>query len=172
MLQATSYKLQTKKGFSLLETIVAISILALALSGILSLSSMGIRSSRQAVNQTAAFFLASEAIEYVRNVRDGNVLAGRSWSSGLSCSEPNGCYVDVPNQALNACAGPCPKIRFDGATNLYNHLSGEDTIFTRQILISVIDPEKEAKLTVNIFWPFGGITRNFTLETYIYNVSF
>ena len=160
-----------KNGFTLLETLVAVSILALALAGILSLSSIGIHSSSNAANQIKAFFLASEAVEYVRNKRDNNILAGSGWLSGLAGCE-SGCYIDAPNDVIAACAGGvCPKLKFNPATNLYNHNSGNDSAFTRKLTIAQ-SAAYEIKLSAEVSWPQGGITRTFTIEERLFDLSF
>src|SRR3989338_617192 len=77
----------TQRGFSLVETIVAIAILTFAMVAPLSLAQRGLNASIYARDQITAFYLAQEAIEYVRNVRDTNNLEGFSggaaWLSGL-----------------------------------------------------------------------------------------
>ncbi len=145
----------------------------MALSGILSLSSMGVRSAVRISNQVTAFFLASEAVEYIRNVRDSNVLAGNSWLDGLAdCQAVNGCYVDAVNAAITPCAAACPEIKFDSSNNLFNYSSGNETIFSRQVLITEVEPSREIKLDVNISWPQGNGTQSFTLEEHLLNLSF
>ncbi|MEK7566807.1 MAG: prepilin-type N-terminal cleavage/methylation domain-containing protein [Patescibacteria group bacterium] len=158
------------RGFTLLETLVAVSILSLALAGILSLSAIGIHSSSNSANQIKAFFLASEAVEYVRNKRDNNILAGSGWLSGLSGCEA-GCSIDAFNDTISVCAGVCPKIKFNSATNLYGYTSGTDSIFTRKLTITQ-SVAYEIKLSSEISWQQGGISRNFVLEERLFDLSF
>ena len=160
-----------RQGFTLLETLVAISVLALALAGILSLASIGIHSSVNSANQMKAFFLASEAVEFIRNKRDSNILSGSGWLSGLGGCE-GGCYLDAPNGVISACAGGvCPKLKFNPATNLYGHGLGADSIFTRKLTITQ-SASYEVKLSSEISWPQGGISRNFVLEERLFDLSF
>ena len=159
------------KGFTLLETMVAISILALALAGVLSLASLGVRSSSGAANQIRAFFLASEAVEYVRNKRDSNVMTGADWLAGLGGCE-SGCYIDAYNDTITTCVGgSCPKIKFDPETNIFGYLSGSETVFTREVAITQV-VSYETKLTSKISWMQGGISREFVLEERLFNLSF
>ena len=77
-LQATSYKLLVRSGFTLIETLVAISLLAVAIVAPMSLTTQSLSSAYYARDQMTAFHLAQEAIESVRSVRDENILANEA----------------------------------------------------------------------------------------------
>ncbi len=66
----------TKKAFTLIETLVAISILTIALTGPLAVIAQALKSSYFARDQITAYYLAQEAVEYIRNQRDINGLKG------------------------------------------------------------------------------------------------
>ncbi len=95
-----------KKGFTIIETLVAISILAIALTGPLSIISQALRNSFYARDQVTAFYLAQEAIEYLRNQRDNNALK------------------DPPEAADDWLAGVVPKI-YSGVRAWHLNESGE-----------------------------------------------
>src|SRR6185436_5660312 len=81
------FYMSSSKGFSIIETIVAIAILSVALAAPLTLAQRGLNSAVYARDQVAAFFLAQEAIEYVHNIRDNNnytKVNQAAWLSGLS----------------------------------------------------------------------------------------
>lgn len=161
------------RGFSLLETLVAISVLSLALAGILSLFSIGVRSSTNAGNQIKAFFLASEGVEYLRNKRDSNIISGSVWSGGFDDCE-SGCYVDVYASGFGivSCSGVCPKLKFNSALNRYDYDSASsETIFTRRIISERIN-DREIKLSSEIYWPQGGEERSFSLVEHLFDLSF
>lgn len=61
-------------GFSLVETLVAITILLLVIIGPLTISSSSVRSSAFASEQVTAFFLAQEGAELAQMARDQFVL--------------------------------------------------------------------------------------------------
>jgi len=67
-----------KCGFTLLETLAAVSVLTFAIVGPLTLAYYSIRSSSVSQNQLTAFYLAQEAIEYIKNLRDNNALTGKA----------------------------------------------------------------------------------------------
>lgn len=72
MIQNTAH---ASRGFTLVETLVAISILLLAIIGPMTIAQRGIQDSFFASDQTTAVFLAQEAIESIKKVRDDRALS-------------------------------------------------------------------------------------------------
>ena len=82
------------KGFTLVETMVAITILTLAVSGAFMAASSAINAANIASDQLTASYLAQEGIEYVRVMRDNTYLtayhaagadiSATAWSSFIS----------------------------------------------------------------------------------------
>jgi len=152
------------KGFSLLETIVALTVLVIALTGSLTLASQSIRSASIAKNQAVASYLAEEAMEYIRNRRDTNIISGLAWDNGLGpCKRRNGCYVDVPSDKIKRCRFSCPLIKYDSTTGLYRYDVGDETIFKRIVKIKrVPGTDDEIKIKVIVSWReiFGDFSFN------------
>jgi len=161
------------KGFTLLETIVAITVLTFAIMGPLELAARSIGLAIVSKNQITAFYLAQEAMEYVKNKRDGNFLAhGSDWLTGLDgCLGASGCYTDIPNDNISVCAGGCPVLKYDNNGLYYNYFSGNDTIFTRTVKITtpVGGNPNEAKVQTTISWIEKLNSKTFTLEGNIFN---
>ncbi len=161
------------RGFTLIETLVAVTVLTMIIIGPLGLATKSISASLLSQNQITAFYLAQEAIEYVINIRDNNFLQGANWLNGLSpCWSANGCYADIPNNTLNGCSATCLKIKYDESGGYYyNYQTGQDTIFTRVVKIDKNVPGNtdEAKIEVTVSWPekFGG-QKSFTLQKNIF----
>ncbi len=162
-------------GFTLIETLVAVSVLAFAFLGPLTLGYFSIRSASVAKNQLTAFFLAQDAMEFIRNWRDTNFLRREpmvSWMFGLTPCRASNCYVettkDYPN-GINTC-GVCPKLKYNSTSRLYNYTTGSDTVFTRTIRFTDPPPSVyEEKVTITISWTERSYTRSFTLEENIFN---
>ena len=142
---------------------------------VLSIKSIG--SAAVSQDQLVAFYLGQEAVEYVRNVRDTNILSENSWLDGLGdClpSSPNGCYIDVINNAITACGTltGCPKLDFNEANYAYKP-DGEDgnTVFIRTVKIDnlIRADGDEAKIDVAVSWTgkYGQKTMN--LQNNIFN---
>lgn len=144
-------------GFTILETLVAISILILALTGPLTIVAQALRSSYYARDQVTAYYLAQEAVEFLRNKRDnaglnssasadtwtdlfdaeGSAIINTAGSSNLKAYLVRG----VGGYYLKLCpGGVCPEVSYDpGASTgvLYGSDSaGSPSIFTREIVIS------------------------------------
>ena len=72
-----------KKGFSLLETTVALAVLLTSVVGPLTLASFSLRSASVAKNSLIAAGLAQEGLELVRTARSSNILKNADWLTGL-----------------------------------------------------------------------------------------
>jgi prepilin-type N-terminal cleavage/methylation domain-containing protein len=68
------------KGFTLIETMVAITILTVAVAGTFSVANSSINASSIARDQLTASYFAQEGIEMVRQARDNTYLATKSFS--------------------------------------------------------------------------------------------
>ncbi len=73
----------TKKGFSLIEVIVAVAIIVMVVFSATSLLVSIIRSNKDNVNTLIAYGLAQEGLEAVRNIRDSNWLLGASFEGAV-----------------------------------------------------------------------------------------
>lgn len=169
-------------GFTLVESMVAISILSMAVTGPLLIAQKGIGSAIYARDQITAFYLAQEAVEYVRNVRDTNRIQNAWWLKQFcspinsACATVNSMYKinavystfnnadgTVNTNAISECVGSCPALSFYVDTVSGDKFYGYDTgtggtwtptIFTRTISINnTIHPSgREALISVTISW--------------------
>ena len=161
--------LKFKIGFTLIETLVAISILTVAIAGPLVMSIKNIGAASTSQDQLVAFYLGQEVIEYVRNVRDSNLIGKNledtefDWLEGLDYCKANGCYIDVfvddvdgsvTDCGTSGCVNP---LKFDGKN--YGYLAGEGSSFSRQVQIKKIDSTDdnvdnpdEAQVDVTMTW--------------------
>lgn len=164
-----------------METLVAIFILLISVTGPMAFSQNGLRAAFQSRDQITAFYLAQDAIEYVKNVRDTNVLSDDDWLEGLGgCSDStNGCSVDTLNEVVDNCPGiGCLGDSEEDDTPLYVDTngyfvtdSGDDSTFSRTVYITETEDNIEAEVVVKIRWTSHDTigSREITVVEYMYN---
>ncbi|MCK4386989.1 MAG: hypothetical protein KAV41_02825 [Candidatus Pacebacteria bacterium] len=154
-------------GFTLIETFVAVTILLLAMTGPMVLVTKGVTAAKSVKGQITAIYLAQEAVEYIRNTRDTNILTGNAWLDGLGNCVGGKCKIDSPAQTVAACDSDCPVLKYNNATKLYGYASGANSIFRREIQINKIVAGKEVKITVDLFWNEGPHNKQFTVTEHL-----
>jgi prepilin-type N-terminal cleavage/methylation domain-containing protein len=185
------FKKQNNRGFTLIETLVAVLILASTIVGPLSIASRSLNNALVAKDQVTAFFLAQDAVEYARYVRDTNRLLGADWLLGTGgtgagvdlatpCTTAQGCYLDstaavvgfgdVPTVCDNSSG--CPLLNYDQTNSRFTYASVSSTItrslFTRKIVLTSINAT-EQQLVVTVSWnDVGGVTRTVTVNENIF----
>ncbi|MEK7194059.1 MAG: prepilin-type N-terminal cleavage/methylation domain-containing protein [Patescibacteria group bacterium] len=175
-------KFQLKAGFTLVETLMAISILVLAVTGAFSAAHSGITSAIFSKDQIVAFYLAQEGIEQIRNMRDENGLRGQNWLTNIAQNPSDPCYfavgaracrVDVVNDTIASCGAPgsCPFLKLDPVNGFYSYVSGNDTRFKREISLSLNPANGSNEVVVSsiVSWSKGLINRSFTAREIIFN---
>jgi len=167
------------RGFTLIETMVAVSLLSLAIVAPMSLASQSLASAYYARDQVTAFYLAQEAIESVRSIRDGNILQN---SQGNTVNLLNGIPVGTPflidtrnNQTWTTCT--TNPLKTDG--NFYGYgtdpcneseVGWTPSYFRRTVLAQFIPgTTDEIKVTVTISWTSGAFNgRSFSISENLY----
>jgi len=177
--------MQSRRGMTLIETLVAISILAVAIVAPMSLTVQSLSAAYYAKDQIAASNLAQEAIESVRSVRDGNILKialnttstcdADGLSMHLMCGIPvdTDFKIDTRNNSIVRCdadgTDACDPLETDG--DLYGYGLGEDTKFTRSVQATFIDDfQQEIRVMVTVTWQSGSqqTMRTFTIYENLY----
>jgi Tfp pilus assembly protein PilV len=150
---------------------VAVTLLAVAIVAPMSLTAQSLSSAYYARDQITAFYLAQEALEAVRNVRDNNILAN---SQGTSVNLLNGIPINIPFRidartnppTMTPCSadgGTCIPLQTDGT--LYGYGGWANTQFTRTVNACFIQadasctsaPTDEVKVTSTIVWRSVGL---------------
>lgn len=177
------------RGFSLIETLVAVVVLITAIVGPLTLAQRSIHAAVYARDQVIASFLAEEAIEYIRSVRDGNEhTKSGNWLNDLSNCIGQLCMVDTTQDVKNAFQkcnnkppslynSACEPLAFDAVHGRYGFktLNWENTRFVREVMIKTIPrdnntSDKEAKVEVTVRSQTGSFPeRDFIVRDYIYD---
>ncbi len=179
-------------GFTLVETLVAISILLLVVIGPITVAQRGIKSAYYANEQVTAVFLAQEAVEAIRELRDTNALgiygggAGGTWdwkaslkSSVSDCFDSNdGCAFDPESGNFESCdSNNGCQLYVNRETGEYSYSNAEgfvDSGYTRKVYLNDTAVTGAVSVTVEVDWDsrtFGGSNpgQKVVLKTWLYD---
>lgn len=176
-------------GFTLLETMVAVSILTLSIAGPLLSASRAIVLAEISRDQLTASYLAQEGIEYVRTMRDDTYLqdyqAGVANLSTTAWSDfVGGAGATAITQCISASCtlDPIKPMGYGSNSALYRYTSpaplylsggiytqqqiGTQTAFTRTIQATTISASEE-QITSTVSWSFHGSTYAVTVSDHL-----
>ncbi len=128
-------------GFTLVETLVAVSIFSLSILGLMSILASGVSNTNYAKQKMTASYLAQEGIEHARNIRDTHVLydASSGWDN------------------------------FKNDSNVTSYPSPSDySNFTRAITLTTINTD-EVKITSTVSWVQGSGSFNIIFSENLFN---
>jgi len=164
-------------GQTIVEAMVAISLLIVGFLGIITLINRSIGLNRVVSDNYTATYLASEGIEVVKNLVDGNFIQNQPFFNGFaSCT--SGCDWEVQYDTTWAAANrpvaySARLLSYDSTSHLYSYNSafGEPTAFTRKVSVLLGGPQ-DNELTVHsvVTWKTrGGGQSTVDLEDHFYN---
>ncbi len=152
------YDVKTRKGFSILETVVSLAIITIGIIGILSLFTQTIRSGEMSFNQEIAANLAQEGIEVIRNKRDSNwmTIPKIDWNYGITATEYK---VNFKNDIWEIVSANGFQQLYLRDNKIYTHeITDTLTIFERKIEIDNSE-ENILKITSTVQWTERGNTQ-------------
>ncbi len=170
------------RGFTLVETLVAIAILMIAIAGPLTIASKGLTAATYAKNQVIASFLAQDLIEYVKsqevNLGFDNFLSQFDEGSIACTFEADECNIDTTDSAANLDRDNDGQLYFSPAGGYRPSASGATiSPFRRIFFISNPDGSTltdlntdQIKITVKIFWSTGILDNELVFESYLFDV--
>lgn len=172
----TMKPLSPNRGFTLIETMVAVSILTLSVAGPLFTASRAIVASVTARDQLTASYLAQEGIEYVRAMRDNAFLSAyqagganistAAWvefltgasSSSITQCRATSCSLDTyPVAPLGLQSGSAtPLYLVNGFYTQKTTLGGVQTPFTRTVQIIDASPSgaTDVQIVSTVTWSY------------------
>ncbi|MBN2197882.1 hypothetical protein JW698_01655 [Candidatus Wolfebacteria bacterium] len=152
------------KGYLLIESIIAISIIVVGILGVLNLLSRSIGLNQMVNDQFIGNYLAAEGIEIVKNIIDSNIINGNPWNSGLSSSKS----FEVDYRSNNLLDDNNSYLLFNPDTNFYSYEKGSQTRFIRTIKIVPVGME-EIKVNSIVKWDIKGVKFEINLEDHFFN---
>ncbi len=163
-------KIQKNSGFTIIETLVAIFILLLSITGPLAVAQSGLKAAFIARDQTIAFYLSQDAMEFVKNIRDSNFIKKQDWLLGLdNCVGIYGrdagdkyCSIDTTTDAgeILSCGtdnigcsldSPLNQNQVNYSFGLGDSSNDVPTKFYRKVHITEIE-DREANVQVVVGW--------------------
>lgn len=161
------------KGISIIELLVAIVIIGVAVSALISFATFSLRTASLLKQTTQASFFVQEGLEALKNYRDNT-----GWNDDDPLNNYDGLGV-VPT-------GASLRFELSGDTpQRWQLLSGTETlgIFTRDIVLEPVERDTQdnivvsggtldlgtKKVTVTVFWEERGGTRELEVITYLTN---
>lgn len=179
-------KIYTKQcGYSLVEVLVAISVLLISVAGPMTIAAKGLQNASFAKQQNIAFFLAQEGLEVIVKIREeggvkAHLLTGEAggptaWDdiadlSAFGCTTSSPCGVDIDDFSLFSCSDrTCDFYLHDSGRARYRHSSGGGTAtpYRREVVLDIDDARVYVESTVT--WGESD-DQKVVLATYIYNI--
>lgn len=182
------------KGFTLIETLVGISILLTAVVVPMVFLAGNITAAYHAKDKVTALYLAEDAIDFVKyrlatnlNAQVQTGLSTPNWLLDTTASPQNidttcnpACAVDSFNDMITTCpSGSCTSpIKIDSTSGAYGYTPGwTDTKFTRTITLipnndivpdppDTLNTPEVTSINVTVSWLEGGILRKIKLGGY------
>ncbi len=177
-------------GFTLIETLVALSIFSFSILALVATSTSSLTSLNYARNRVVANYLSQEGIESVRNVRDSAVVLNpeTGWTDFKSamqsggCASVGGCNIDslVNSQdpgtdtGISPCVGDQACVLYADSSTGYLGTSAVDDPTNFRRVIQLIEESSdtgisEFRITSTVYWMDGGNEKTLALIEYIYD---
>lgn len=188
---SNAHTLSDKRGYSLVEVLVAITVLMIALVGPLTIAHSGLKRSYSSKEQTMSLFLAQEATEAVVKLREDGALAAASFDTtavwtrvqALNGRCPVGsntwCGVTVSDTgsiipaSFYVCNATNCRMKYQSTARVPfkqgASVLGTDTNYVRGTQITVT--AAHAQIVSRVWWGIG-LSDKAELETYVYNIYY
>lgn len=169
------HRIQSKlqRGFTIIETLVAIAILMIAIAGPLVVATKGLTAALVSKDQMIASYLAQDTMETIKNAKDNTIAnspdpaqisstwlndlgadAAKCNSSTITC-DING--ININYKTCDSSTYSCP-IYYSDTTGYNNSSIGSPTIFKRHYYIETISGTlTEARAHVIVDWNEGTV---------------
>ncbi|MFA7192020.1 MAG: prepilin-type N-terminal cleavage/methylation domain-containing protein [Candidatus Paceibacterota bacterium] len=186
-------KINKNKGFTILETLIAVVLLSLVLNSVLTLISRSLFTAQYAKNDMIASYLLQESADYIRNTRDTQMKIDPAvgWGNFLdfyNLNDSNGqqtrvCKIKIyPDSIASPTTPECANNNGNNAPEVFyyhkdtsggSYYSTErgseytDTNFSRLVVLSKNNSGDEVDVSITINWKNGNNSKSKS-----YNLSF
>ncbi len=160
-----------QKGFTIVESLIALVILSLALSPMLVVVTMSSRIATSVKNNLAAAMLAQEGMEVVRAIRDTNWLNGRSFNVGLNentIGSTRDGLVQYNTVSDLLAYDTNARLNLDATSGIYSYADATPTIFSRKISITRVGAV-ELKIVSEVIWNEQSRSKIISVEGHLFD---
>lgn len=170
--------IKNNEGQIMIESIIAITVGVIALTGILNLLTNSLGINRDVGQRFTANYLAMEGIEITKSLIDSNYANGDPWNDGLSdgsyefeydTTEPTTSRISDAERSNNV-------FYFNSSNGIYSYDStgNTETRFRRTIFIDNINRDGEGgademKVKSIVEWPEGDSDREIIIEDHFFD---
>jgi len=187
----TVFLVPSERGYSLVEVLVAITVLLIALVGPLTIAHSGLKRANESKDNTLAVFLAQEGIEAVVKLREDDALdastysnLGEVWNNMTAIASlcpvggANRCGVEIEDDgsittsSFYRCSGSNCVINEHSSARVplkQRASGGTATAYTRELSITI--DNSMARVQSEVSWG-DDPSDKVTLETYVYNTYY
>lgn len=175
----------THRGFTLIEAMVAVSIMAIAIAAPMYAASRTIAAAQLSAEKLTATYLAQEGVEYVRKVRDDAYLQhiadlSTAWAEftnrvAVCTGSQIGCTVDsISSPDIAQCAGdpattctPLYRNLFKQYTQSSVGSASEKSVFTRYVQVRTVHQDREVEVVSTVVWQSHGVTQSVSVTDHL-----
>jgi hypothetical protein len=177
--------LDSRRGQTLVEALIALSILTMGFMGILALLTKSFELNRVTTEDAQATYLASEGIEIAKNLIDHDVyekLSGNVNYGWGNCFSRTGYYYPIdystvdctsPSMLFSASNVPADRtpLYYDAANHVFtaNSFGAQRTGFVRTIEVTNSADGEAVDVQSTVSWTDAGSANQITLEDHFYN---
>ncbi len=153
------------KGFTIIETLVAITILMISIVGPLTIAQKSLNAAIYARDQVTASFLAQDLMEMVKNNRDNYLaVSGNTFSN----------WVDDYNISNQCTRGNYCQLYIQPGGGYSPNTNGAPSRFSRMVFIDYVTNNNgtpyEAAVTVFVKWKNGTIENEVRIVNHLFSV--
>ncbi len=190
--------LQKNAGFTIVETLISITLFSIAITGVITVAAKGGVNSIALKNRVIATYLADEGIELMRGMRDTEVLRNSSETDGwlrftadaITKCASTPCDIDGADSAhptspifpqfdnfitsgavtVSGVTGTYYPLYYDSMTGFYGNLYVPNgaTPFYRALSVTSLSTD-ELQVTSTVVWKEGTSIQSLTQTESIYN---
>lgn len=167
-----------RNGFTLIETLVAVSVISIGFVGALVLLAKSASQASILRQRVTGARLAEEGLEVVRNIRDSNWLRNLGWRDGLADTGASVALVNYNSLSLDTSPSAASRDCLNYSGGFYVHpaaIESCNTPFKRHIELTTgpADPDLRGAqpliVASVVSWPEKAQTQTITVLDYLYD---